>query len=208
LMFDDSYSNAITAADAVKPMNFRENLGVESNGTYLSIEKRKMPIASEVYQLFTSGYTHNSYTFNVEVNGLSNHIFYLDDSYTGSSRLLSAGETAYHFEVDSNEESRVADRFSIRVESRLGVEENVLSGIRLFPNPINAETFYIHAPKLNGEQVEVSIADLTGRQIFNSNLSCTSSKITVNVNETLASGVYLVTVKFAGEAQTYRLVRE
>src|SRR5690606_1977996 len=208
LMFDPTYSNAITLVDATKPMNFRENMAIDNNGNLLSIEKREMPVATEVYQLYTSGYSFSSYTLKIDVTGLENNIFYLDDIYTGNSTLLAAGETLVNFQIDSNEESRATSRFSIRVENRLGVEDHALAGIRLFPNPLNAETFYIHAPKLNGEQVEVSIADMAGRQIFNSNLDCSSNKITVNVNDTLASGVYPVTLKFEGEAQTYRLIRE
>src|SRR5690606_31210468 len=43
IRFDESHDNGITFSDAVKPMNFYENLGINNNGTYLSIERRAMP---------------------------------------------------------------------------------------------------------------------------------------------------------------------
>src|SRR5690606_28580359 len=35
-------NNALTAADAIKPMNFYENLAINLNGVYLSYESRAM----------------------------------------------------------------------------------------------------------------------------------------------------------------------
>ena len=82
------------------------------------------------------------------------------------------------------------------------------AGVRLYPNPLNAETFYVHAPMLNGKEIEIRIADISGRQIYNRTLQSTSDRIEVSVNDTLSSGVYLVTIKHAGELKTYRLIRE
>lgn len=210
IIFSDNFENAITAEDAIKPMNFYENLGIDHDGTYLSIERRAMPESEEVYSLYSAGYSYVDYTLKINIDGLADTFFYLDDSFTGTSTLLEGGETVYSFSVDANDEFSIStDRFSIRTEARLGVENtDMLSGIRLFPNPLNNTTFYIHAPKLNGEQVEVNIADMTGRQIFNNRLDCQDNRIAVSLNDSLTIGVYLVTVKFAGEENTYRLVKQ
>ena len=105
--------------------------------------------------------------------------------------------------------SIATDRFSIRTEQRLGVDNNgLLSGVRLFPNPLSDNTFYINAPKLNGKQIAVSISDLSGRQIFENTLDCLANTVTVSVNDNLASGVYLVTLRHGGEESTYRLVKK
>jgi hypothetical protein len=87
-------------------------------------------------------------------------------------------------------------------------ENNMLADASLFPNPINDSTFYVYAPKLNGERVEVKISDIAGRQIFNNTLDCLNNKVSVSVNDTMTSGVYLVTLKHAGETHTYRLVKK
>ena len=191
-------------------MNFYENFGRNHNGTYLSIERREMPVAAEVYPLYSSGYNYADYTLKMRIDGLEESFLYLDDHFTGTSTLLEGRETLYTFGVDANDALSIAtDRFSVRTEARLGVEDNnLLAGVRLFPNPLNDNTFYINAPKLNGEQISVSISDLSGRGIFEKMLDCRANTVTVSVNEDLASGVYMVTLRHGGEESTYRLVKK
>lgn len=210
IRFDEGNDNGITPADAIKPMNFYENLGVDRNGTYLSIERREMPQPAEVYPLYSTGYQHSEYILKMTLDGLDATSLYLDDHFTGANTLLEAGTNVYGFSIDASDPlSKATDRFSIRTEERLGVgDTNLLSGIRLFPNPLNGNTFYINAPRLNGEQISVGVSDITGRNIFEGKLDCRANTITVSVGNDLASGVYLVTLKHAGEASTYRLIKE
>ncbi len=210
MRFAEDYDNELTSTDALKAMNFYENLAIDHNGTYLGLERREMPHGEEVYPLYSSGYNYTDYTLKMMIDGLDETFLYLDDTFTNTSTLLEVGETVYSFSVDKTDELSIAtDRFSIRTEARLGVEDNnILAGVRLYPNPLNDATFYIHAPKLNGEQVEVKISDMAGRQIFNDTLGCQDNRIAVSVNGSLTTGVYLVTVKFAGEESTYRLMKK
>ena len=210
IRFSEDFDSNLTEMDAVKPMNLAENLGRDHNGTFLSIEQRAMPQPSEVYLLYTAGYQHSEYILNLNVDGLESTFLYLDDNFTGESTLLKAGATIYNFSVATDDALSIAtDRFSIRTEARLGVEDNnILAGVRLYPNPLSDNTFYIHAPELNGEQVEVSISDMAGRQIYNDTLNCQDNRIAVSVHGSLTTGVYLVTVKFAGEESSYRLVKQ
>lgn len=210
ILFSDNNDNALTALDAVKPMNFYENLGLDHNGTLISLESREMPQIGEVFPLFTGGYNHTDYVLSLKVDGLDNSIFYLDDLFTGSSTLIDNGELAYNFTVDANNPMSIAaDRFSIRTEERLGVNENnLLAGVRLYPNPLADNTFYINAPRLNGEQLLVTITDMTGRNIFTQNLECQSNTVTVPMGSDISSGIYLVTLNHGGESHTYRLIKE
>ncbi|SDX36165.1 GEVED domain-containing protein [Aequorivita viscosa] len=210
ILFGEGNDNRLTLADAVKPMNFYENLGRDLNGTFLSIERRALPESAEVYPLYSAGYQANDYTLKLTVDGLEGSFLYLDDHFTGTSMLLEAGENTYSFRVDANDALSIAtDRFSIRTEQRLGVDDNsLLAGIRLFPNPLNGDTFYINAPKLNGEQLAVSISDLTGRNIFEQTIDCRANTVTIPMGDNVASGVYLVTLKHGGDSNTYRLIKE
>src|SRR5690554_1013493 len=168
MIFDDEFDNGLDIMDAVKPMNFNENFGINNNGTYLSVERRAMPQIGETFELFTTGYKHSNYTIKVVVDGLEGSEIYLDDQYTGNSLRLEEGETTYSFAVDANEPMSIAtDRFAVQVQNRLGVEDNhLLSGIQLYPNPTNG-SFYINAPKLNGEEVTLTINDMLGRVVYN-----------------------------------------
>lgn len=207
ILFNDDYQNEVTPQDALKPMNFNENIAINNQGKYLSIERRKMPVPSEIFQIFSDGYTHDSYILSVELQGLDTHNFLLDDAYAGESTHLENGRNTYSFSIDENSQSRASDRFSIRVESGLGIDKNIFSDIRLFPNPTNTDTFFIHAPQLNGEQVVVSIRDLAGREIYSKNFSANSNKLTVVMDDVPASGIYLVTLRVNGESNTFRLIK-
>ncbi len=210
IVFAEGNDNALTGADAVKPMNFYENLGINLDGTILSMESREMPQVGEVYAMFSNGYQSTEYVLKVTVDGLEDSVFYLEDQFTGESTMIEMGDNAYSFTIDADEPLSIAtDRFSIRTEERLGTNINELSsGIRLYPNPLTSNTFYINAPKLNGEKLSVSISDLTGRNIYEQSLECAANTVTVTMGSNIATGVYLVTVKHNSETQTYRLIRE
>lgn len=209
IRFAEGYDNDLTDADAVKPMNFAENLGVDLNGTYLSIESRDMPQPSEIYQLYTAGYQHSEYTLKLTIDGLNDTALYLDDHFTGTSTLLEAGDNAYSFNVDNTDPlSKASDRFSIRIEQRLGVNENNLfSDIRLFPNPINDNSFNISAPRLNGETVVVSVNDMLGREVFNGKKAFSGNTVNVELSQDLKSGIYVVTISANGESQSLRVIK-
>src|SRR5690606_12803025 len=71
IVFGAGYDSNITLEDAVKPMNFYENFGIDNSGTYLSLEFRAMPQPAEVYNLYSSGYTQSDYTLKLIVDGLA-----------------------------------------------------------------------------------------------------------------------------------------
>lgn len=211
ILFAEGNDNGLTPEDAVKPLNFFENLGVDLDGTLLSIESRDMPQPGEVFTLYSNGYQGADYVLKLMIDGLEDSVFYLDDQFTGASILLEAETTAYSFSVDQNDPlSTATDRFSIRVEeSVVGVNDNsLLSGVRLYPNPMTDNIFYINAPKLNGEQLTVSLSDLSGRIILEESVEFVANTFAVSLNDNLASGIYLVTLNVGGESQAYRIIKQ
>lgn len=210
IRFDESHSNDVTFSDAVKPMNFYENLGINNNGTYLSIERRAMPEEGEVYPLYSSGYQHADYTLKLTLDGLDASFLYLDDYFMGSSTLLESGDTTYNFTVDkTNPLSIATDRFAIRTEARLDVDDHhMLAGIRLYPNPLDDNTFYINAPNLNGETVFISINDMLGREVFNTEQIFSGTTLKVELSQGLSSGVYIVNLSSKGAERSLRIIKK
>lgn len=210
ILFSENNENALTPSDAVKPMNFYENMGINNNGIYLSLERREMPQAEEVYQLYTSGYQQAEYILKITVDGLAEYSLYLEDKFTRISTPLEVGDNTYSFSVDSNDALSIGtDRFVIWAAQRLEVNDNnLLSNIRLYPNPMNGNIFHINAPKLNGQQLDVSISDITGRKIYEKTLECLDNAITVSMGENIASGVYMVNLKYGENVNTIRLIKE
>lgn len=209
ILFEEGYNNALTASDALKPMNFYENLGINHNGTLLSFEQREMPQASEEFSLYIAGYQNSNYTLKITIDGLEGTLFYLDDNFTGTTTLLERGDNVYSFLVDKADELSIAtDRFKIRTQHRLDVaDSNLLSGVRLYPNPLKENVLFINAPGLNGEQLSVRITDLTGRTFFEEILECNNDTIFVSMANGLSSGVYLVNLSHRDEQSTFRLIK-
>src|SRR5690606_28574519 len=111
-------NNGLTPQDAVKPMNFFENLGINHNGTILSYESREIPQVGEIFPMYSSGYQTTEYVFKIIVGGLENTVFFLEDNFTGNSVPFGAGTSAYYFSVNSNNPLSIAtNRFSIRVDA-------------------------------------------------------------------------------------------
>lgn len=193
ILFGQGLSNALTAEDAIKPMNFTENIGIVNGGTYLSLESRELPEGGEIFPLFVSGYNHSDYVLKMELNGLTNFNVYLDDHFEGTSTRLIEGAIEYHFSIDlDNPQSVSTHRFSVRVGERLNVESNELgSGFELYPNPMG-ETVTLANPK-NKMISSVSIYDLSGRLIKRENLTEIVSELVLDVSQ-LASATYLVTI--------------
>lgn len=207
LIFADSHSNAITPEDAVKPMNFYENLGIDNNGTYLSLEKRALPVAGENLPLYINGYGQSDYVLQLELNGLEDVAIYLDDNFNATSTLLEQGSIGYAFSVDaSNPASKASDRFAIRVDERLSVNNNdLLSAITLYPNPMMSQ-FTVGNP--NNVQLEnAAIYDITGRLIQTVELKGATSEVTLDVSN-LASATYMVVINSENGQMSKLMVKE
>lgn len=95
MLFAEDFDNGLTLDDAIKPMNFYENFGINQGETYLNIERREMPVPEEVYPLYSSGYAHSEYTLKLIIDGLEETFLYLDDTFTSTTTLLGAGDTTY-----------------------------------------------------------------------------------------------------------------
>lgn len=208
IYFDSDYSNEINMYDAVKPMNFYENLGIDHDGAYYSIEQREMPQTGEVYQLYSAGYTHSDYTLKLMMEGLDEYLIYLDDHYTGNSTLFVEGEVAYAFEVNNDPLSSASDRFSIRVEeSFLSVEDSLFAGVSMYPNPVYGDSFTIQVPNLSGEEAIVTISDLLGREIQTTLETLSGNALQVDLTQRLDNGIYLVSISVQGETKTFKLIK-
>lgn len=189
-------NNALTATDARKPFNFGENIAIDHQGTFLSMEKREMPTSGEVFQLFINGYNYSDYVLALELSDLENNSFYLVDNFSQTNTLLNNGTNAYSFQIDSSvPDSQLSDRFSIRVENRLVVDElGMQSRIELYPNPMK-DKLTLYNP--NQEELQqLTIYDITGRKIKTIDLDQFNRETTVNVSS-LSAATYLVVVSNA-----------
>lgn len=207
LAFDPFYTNSLTPADAIKPMNFFENFAIDLNGELLSFEQREMPITGDFFQLYASGFQHENYVVKMKMNGFEDAVIYFEDHYTGERTLFVTGETEYAFEIDFDEPlSMAADRFSIQVDYRLEINSDEISEIVLYPNPMS-DYFKIKSSNLSGTQVEITIKDIQGREINRFSEYFLSNEKTVFLPTDLDSGIYFVSLQTDEFRQDFKVIK-
>lgn len=89
------------------------------------------------------------------------------------------------------------DQFSV-VDQTLGVKQNAIAGLQVYPNPVVNGTLYINTTA-NASKA-VAIYDVLGKQVVN-----TTTENAVNVSN-LNAGVYIVKVTEEGKTATRKLV--
>lgn len=92
------------------------------------------------------------------------------------------------------------DNFIISVsEATLGLKQNAIAGLNMYPNPVSNGTLYITSN--SSEAKSVAIFDVLGKQVLNSK----TSNSAVNVSN-LKSGSYFVKVTEDGKTDTKKLI--
>lgn len=81
----------------------------------------------------------------------------------------------------------------------LGTQQNEITGLRVYPNPVSNGTLFIETAA-NAEKT-VTVYDILGKQVLNT----TTSNNTINVSS-LRGGVYVVKVTEEGKTATRKLV--
>lgn len=101
-----------------------------------------------------------------------------------------------NIEVD---EVKLGSTWAYVTSALLGVKENSISGLKLYPNPITDGRLYISSD-LNSEKT-VSIYDILGKQVLHSKIE----NETMNVSN-LNPGVYIAKITEQGKTATRKLV--
>lgn len=94
------------------------------------------------------------------------------------------------------------DNFIISVsEANLGLKQNAIAGLNMYPNPVSNGTLYITSN--SSEAKSIAVYDVLGKQVLNTKTSSSS----VNVSN-LKSGVYFVKITEDGKTDTKKLIIE
>jgi hypothetical protein len=99
------------------------------------------------------------------------------------------------------DELRVATTWAQVTSSVLSVDQNAISGLKIYPNPVSRGTLYVETTA-NAEKI-VTLYDVLGKQVLNT----TTSTNEVNVSN-LHSGLYIVKITEEGKTATRKLVIE
>ena len=83
-----------------------------------------------------------------------------------------------------------------------GVEENMIDGFNVFPNPINkSKTFIVKTSSFTRK--EIFIFNVLGKEVYTKNISGINNEVNVKV---LNAGVYFLRVIESGKTATRKLI--
>lgn len=207
--FNESYDNALDEMDAVKIGNLDENAGVVNSGKLLSYESRNMPTLSDIIPLYNNQYRNTNYTYKVQVSGLNDVDAYLLDKYINTATLLENGAvTNVSFTVNSTEAATIAtNRFDIVFRTSLGTGESAFSNsLRVYPNPVTDNQFFIQLPVQEGESLSVKLVNLLGQEVYSKTLNTADGIAKIQPEMTLQSGIYLVNISNGTNTATKKLI--
>jgi hypothetical protein len=91
------------------------------------------------------------------------------------------------------------DNFIISVSETLGVKQNAITGLNMYPNPVSNGTLYITSN--SSDTKSVTVYDILGKQVLNSK----TSNNALNVS-TLKRGSYIVKITEDGKTDTKKLI--
>ncbi len=193
ILFDDNGNNGIDTYDAEDFTNLDENFSINSNGTLLSFESRATPTMNDEIILEVNTYRNTDYVIEVNASALQGDTPLLVDNYLNQTTEISQnGITTYEYSIDNGiPDSFAGDRFKIIFQSSLSTEDNELSKIMLYPNPSKGGNFFLNVPN-DIDDLEVSIYNTLGAQVFYEKGLSTGNKVPVNANIIRSEGVYFV----------------
>ncbi len=201
IRFNQSYTTiASSGEDSGKLPNPGENYAVLNNG-YRAIDNQNIPVDGHQIDLSIWNYQELDYTltFSYE-NQPSNLKVYLHDTYLNTQIELT-GNDVYSFTADSNLPGSVAPtRFHLSFENQtLSNTDFALSGISLYPNPVQGE-LNINLP--SGIEIStVKVFNTLGQQVQ----STTRSQVDMSG---LTSGVYFVEITTNKGQHTQKVIKD
>jgi len=121
------------------------------------------------------------------------------DLATISNFILRQDSTTETPETIWVDELRIATDWTYVTGTTLGIKQNEIAGLKIYPNPVSNGTLFIETAA-NAERT-ISVFDVLGKQVLNA----TTSDSAVNVS-TLHTGVYIVNITEEGKTAARKLV--
>lgn len=212
MLMNNTHNTATTIEDGEKFFNNEENIAIQYNNAYLTVDKRAAPEdLSEVIDLYINNIDKENYNFSIELTGYENlpNGLLLWDKYHDTYTPLSNGLIIpISFDL-SIPESTDQNRFAITFESQNLNSDNFNADkdIQVYPNAFEDEIKIIFSNKFIGAEATLTIYDIIGKKIFSKKISKVES-INILNNLNFSSGNYLLNLTGKGFNQSFKLIKK
>ena len=211
-LFDKSYANAVDNNDALKLINFGENLGIARNGSILSVEKRSLIGADDVIEFNLAGMHQMQYRLefsaaNLEQPGLTGT---LEDNYLETKTPINLnGITNVVFTVDANPASSAANRFRIVFKTAVVAVPAGKPDISIYPNPVTNGNISVQFTNMQKGIYTLRLINSAGQAVMISQLTHPggSALQPVTIGRSLSKGSYLLEIlQQGGTVKTQQII--
>lgn len=206
--FEPQYSNEVTWEDADKMWNPDESLAIFNQGYYLSIDKRNVYTPETEVQFYIYNYVATNYRLDIVLENITEAYIY--DSFADSYTTLSNGSNTIYYSVQNNTVSATAERFKILFlnpfNNSLETSTSTKANFKIYPNPSRDGQFKLDTHLLNGKSIKVSVIDQLGRVIHTETSMASNNSLTLNLNNKVKTGTYIVQIKTSSQQLNQRLV--
>jgi hypothetical protein len=93
------------------------------------------------------------------------------------------------------------------IDGTAGNEENTLTSLSLYPNPVNGDTLTISLSNTNNT-LDIAIYNTLGQQVMTRTFNQVNNSITIDNISSLANGMYLIKVTNGSQHKTLKFIKE
>lgn len=192
MVFSENFDSQFNDDDMIKFSNLDEDLAIYHGSNRLSIDKRGMPLTTEVIDLGITKFRYTNYKFKINLEDYNGIVPYLYDQYLNTYTSLTPGSTTdYTFSIDNqNAATTSTNRFKMVFQNTLLNTTDFNNQIILYPNPGNINSgFYLQGIS----DAAVSLHNVIGQSIpveTSNNGTNTIVKPTVS----LSRGIYFINI--------------
>ncbi len=207
----------INTSGIISTVAGNKNEGYTSDGGLADTTELFLPY--DVY-VNKNGDIYISDTYNQRVRKIDNSgiistiagIGYLNGAFTGDGGPATDAELSYPWgiAVDAVGNVYFADNNNQRIR-KISIPAGVdkiqdLSGIDIYPNPVS-QLLKVNFTRLYPEQVNLTIMDITGREVLNSQRSIGNYQLSIDVSF-LSSGMYFLGIKNKNSYVTRKFIKQ
>ncbi|MEI8280571.1 MAG: T9SS type A sorting domain-containing protein, partial [Bacteroidota bacterium] len=216
--FEPNAVNGVDNYDGSKATNPSVNFySLANDGTHLSIDARPFVNNMVIPIGFRTSMPAQTYKMKIQTYALpADHVLYLVDNYLNTVEQMQLG-SEYTFSVTSDTLSQGDNRFQLNAMlldtttttnvATTNIKNSNTLNVAITPNPATVQT----SIRIEGAQkgnTSVSIMNVSGVEVFNTNLGEISTQSIIVPLQDLAAGIYMVKVTSGTETMTTRLVKQ
>ena len=189
-VFDNSFSAAVDGYDAAKLWNFKENIAIERNNSFLAAEFRPVPMLRDTLflRLYLKQQPYALQFFTQNISGMASMRTWLLDTYLNTKTAINLNDTTLYYFTPNIDTLSYRNRFMLVFNRQLiaapvpvtrilneddpnitGISNVITAkttGVAVFPNPVSNGKPMLRFTAMNKGSYAIALYDAKGQKII------------------------------------------